>query len=155
MVVGAFAAITGAVAAHTEAVIKNNNATIEAENKTLEEKDKNEQLYKSYNDLYNQYEQGKIKKEGLKDVTDNLIGLLKKERVEVAKLTGDYASLNEEITRARKEATEEALKSANNKLASASSNVETKSRENDGRKSGDSYKLNLSEGMSYGDEEEI
>lgn len=155
LVVGALAAITGAVAAHTEAVIKNNNATIEAENKTLEEIDKNEQLYKSYNDLYHQYEQGKIKKESLKDVTDNLIELLGKERVEVAKLTGDYASLNDEIVKARKEATEKAIESANNKLASASSNVETKSRKDHGRKSGDSYKLNLSEGFTYSDEEEI
>ena len=155
VVVGAFAAITGAVAAHTKAVIENNKAVIDQENKTLSEIEENEKLYKSYNDLYNQYEQGKIKKENLKDVTDELIDLLGKERVEVANLTGDYASLNAEIVKARKEATEKALNSANNKLASAGSNVETKSREGSGRKSSNSYRLNLSEGMSYEDEEGI
>ena len=155
LIIGAIAAITGAIDAHTKAIIENNNATIEAENKTLKEIDENEQLYKSYNDLYNQYEQGKIEKEKLNDVTDTLTESLWKERGEVAKLTGDYASLNKEILKARQEAATEGLKSAENKLASASSNVETKSREKKGRKSGDFYKLNLSEGLRQEDEAEI
>ena len=154
-VVGSIAAITGAINAHTKAVKENNSAVIESENENLAQIEKNEELYKSYNDLYSQYKQGKIEKDGLGEATNNLIELLGKERVEVAKLTGDYESLNNEIIQARKDAMDSALKSANNKLASAGSNVETEARKKAGQKSGTSYQLRLGEGAGYKDEEEI
>lgn len=151
-IVGAIAAITGAIEAHTNAVKEDNDAVIEAENKNLAQIEENEKLYKSYNDLYNQYKQGKTGKEDLIDATDSLIDLLGKERIEVAKLTGDYDSLNQEIVKARTEATKSGLESAQNKLGSASSNIETESRRKAGSLSGSSYMLKLDEGATWLDE---
>ncbi len=154
LVVAGIAAVTGAIAAHAKAVREANDANIEAQNQKIAEIDENEKLYKQYTDLYSQYEKGKASKEDLSKATDDLVELLGKERVEVANLTGDYKTLNEEIIKARKEAAQSGQKAAKSKLTSAEQNVTEKAREDTGYKDGDRYKINYGNLSGWSDADE-
>ncbi len=153
-IVGSIALITGAIEKHTKAVRDNNNANIEFENKKIAEVENNEKLYKSYTDIYNQYKQGKTGKEELSKASDELIDLLGQERIEVAKLTGGYETLNKEIAETRKKTAEQGLKSASSKLESTKSNI-LNSKTSKGKKSWGTYTLDLDTGFDFTDEEPI
>ena len=89
----------------------------------MKELEAEEKLYNSYIDTYDQYKNGKKSKEELIKVTDDLVGLLGEERINVAKLTGDYESLNAEILKAKTASAEKGLKSAENKKGAAETNL--------------------------------
>lgn len=142
----ALVALAGGVAAAyanaNKEIRENNDAMIESANKTQKEVDADNKLYESYTKLYDAYEDGSATKEDLAKETDNLVKLLGKERVEVAKLTGDYESLNNEILQAQQAAAQKGLDSARSELTAATSNVENKAKEGRGYQSGDRYKIN-------------
>ena len=142
-VVGAISLITSAMAKHAETVKKVNDANIEQQNQKLAEIEANEKLYKQYTDIYSKYEQGKASKDDLSKATDDLTELLGKERTEVIKLTGDYATLNEEINKVRQTKNQEARLAAASKLGSTKLNLTEKAREGVGHQSngGKNYEI--------------
>ena len=67
----------------------------------IKEIEENQKLTQSYIDLYAQYEQGTVGKEKLEEASDSVIEILGKENVAVAKLTGNYELLNQQLKEAR------------------------------------------------------
>ena len=154
--VAAIGAVVGAIDTHNKKVREERDLNIERANATQKEIEAEEKLYNSYLDVYSQYEEGKKSKEELIKVTDDLVGALSQERINVAKLTGDYASLTEEIKQAQKTKAGEALKSAERERDNADQNLTTKALEGKGHKTDlggyDGYGLWLSGLVDFGEE---
>lgn len=124
---GVVAAIGAVVAITAEAAKKQkeyNDETIKTADADMKELETKEKLYNSYIDIYDQYKNGKKSKEELIKVTDDLVELLGEERINVAKLTGDYESLNAEILKAKTASAEKGLKSATEKRRAAEENLQ-------------------------------
>lgn len=118
--IGAVVAITAKVAEEQK---KYREETIKTADTNMKKLEAEEKLYNSYIDVYDQYKNGKKSKEELIKVTDDLVDLLKEERINVAKLTGDYKSLNAEILEAKTKAAKKGLESAENKKGAAETNL--------------------------------
>ena len=115
--------VSKAIAAANQKLKEQNDKIIENANKTQEEIDANEKLYQTWFKIYDQYEHGKKTKEEMASATEELTELLGEERVTVAKLTGDYKTLNNEIRQAHLESAKSGLKSAQEEESAAKSNL--------------------------------
>ena len=88
---------------YNEAQLKNAEATLKTNQKKQDEINANKELYDSYNKLYLQYQETGEGKEELAKITDQLAEKYQLEGVELAKLTGNYEKLTEQIKQARLE----------------------------------------------------
>ena len=79
-----------------------NEETIAKNQAEQEELNNHKQLYESYLSIYQAYKDGSASKEEMARVTNDLIDILGKERVEIANLTGDYEGLANQIIKTSK-----------------------------------------------------
>ena len=126
--------VTAAISAQNEKIREANDLAIEQANAKQAKIDANEELYTSYLNVYDAYKNNMASKEDMEKVTDDLVEILGKEKVEVAKLTGNYAELTEEILRAQKAAAEEGLRTAETEREKTGANMMSKAIEGEGHK---------------------
>ena len=110
-------AIVGSIALIVNAYKKYNKQQLEAAEATLEENKKkqeeikiNQELAKSYDEIYKKYQEGKASREEVGKVVDQLAEKYHLEGIELAKLTGNYEDLTNQIKEARKEELKDSVK---------------------------------------------
>ena len=111
-VVGAISAVVSIQKKQIEQQNELAKQSIEEQNKIQDEINANTELYNSYMKTFDAYKKGKATKEEMKTVTDQLCEKYNLESATVAKLTGDYEKLTQEIINSQTAKIQGGLKSA-------------------------------------------
>ena len=119
VIAGAVLGLVQAVGQYNAELIKarteRNKEAVENINKTLEEINKQRELYQGLKDLAQQYEQGTLSKNDLKEKTIELCKQYDLESDAVKGLITDYGKLNEAVLEAQKIRNQEAIRQAKSK----------------------------------------
>ncbi len=119
MAIGVLSGLAQSVAQFNEqqkkARTEQNKAAVENINKTLDEIKQQKELYKGLKDLTQQYEQGTLSKNNLKEKTIELCKEYNLQSDRIKGLIGDYGKLSDAILQAEKLANKEAIKNETSK----------------------------------------